>query len=150
MAAVVRAGDAVGTSNCHVRLSKETIDSPLVSAPNMLVAMNEPSLRKFDKSVRAGGWVIYNGEEFPADCWREGVHVLALPFTELADELGDKRAANMVMLGAVLEIAGVLPEASVARLCTAWSRIRAGWNWMSARSRGAGNCSRNRSAEAAV
>jgi 2-oxoisovalerate ferredoxin oxidoreductase beta subunit len=103
-----------GTSNCHVRISRQTIDSPLVSAPNVLVAMNEPSLRKFDKTVRAGGWVIYNGDEFPADCRREGVHVLALPFTELADGMGDKRAANMVMLGAVLESAGVLPQASVA------------------------------------
>jgi 2-oxoisovalerate ferredoxin oxidoreductase beta subunit len=103
-----------GTSNCHVRLSRHTIDSPLVTSPTVLVAMNEPSLRKFDKSVRTGGWVIYNGQEFPADCVREGVHVLALPFTELADELGDKRAANMVMLGALLEIAGVLPRASVS------------------------------------
>ena len=102
-----------GTSNCHVRLSRQTIDSPLVTSPNVLVAMNEPSLRKFDKSVRAGGRVIYNGQEFPADCAREGVHVLALPFTELADKLGDKRAANMVMLGALLEIAGVLPQVSI-------------------------------------
>ena len=102
-----------GTSNCHVRLSRQTIDSPLVTAPNVLVAMNEPSLRKFDRSVRAGGWIIYNGDEFPADCAREDVHVLALPFTRLADELGDKRAANMVMLGALLEIAGVLPQASI-------------------------------------
>jgi 2-oxoisovalerate ferredoxin oxidoreductase beta subunit len=102
-----------GTSNCHVRLSRETIDSPLVTTPNVLVAMNEPSLRKFDKSVRPGGWVIYNGDEFPADCRREGVHVLARPFTELADAMGDKRAANMVMLGAVLEAAGVLPQASI-------------------------------------
>ncbi len=102
-----------GTSNCHVRLSRQTIDSPLVTAPNVLVAMNEPSLRKFDKSVRAGGWVIYNGDDFPADCARDGVHVLAAPFTQLADELGDKRAANMVMLGALLEIAGALPQVSI-------------------------------------
>ncbi len=102
-----------GTSNCHVRLSRAIIDSPLVTAPNVLVAMNEPSLRKFDKSVRAGGWVIYNGDEFPADCARDDVHVLAVPFTRIADELGDPRAANMMMLGALLEIAGVLPEASI-------------------------------------
>jgi 2-oxoisovalerate ferredoxin oxidoreductase beta subunit len=103
-----------GTSNCHVRLSSQTIDSPLVSAPNILVAMNEPSLRKFDKSVRSGGWIIYNGDEFPADCMRDDVHVLAAPFTELADDLGDKRASNMIMLGAVLETAGALPPESVA------------------------------------
>ncbi len=102
-----------GTSNCHVRLSRQTIDSPLVTAPNLLVAMNEPSLRKFEKSVRSGGWIIYNGDEYPADCAREGVHVLAAPFTQLADELGDKRAANMVMLGALLEIAGALPQVSI-------------------------------------
>ena len=102
-----------GTSNCHVRLSRQTIDSPLVTAPTVLVAMNEPSLRKFDRSVRSGGWIIYDGDEFPPDCEREGVHVLALPFTRLADAMGDKRAANMVMLGAVLEMAGVLPQASI-------------------------------------
>jgi 2-oxoisovalerate ferredoxin oxidoreductase beta subunit len=102
-----------GTSNCHVRLASRTIDSPLVAAPNVLIAMNEPSLRKFDKSVCEGGWVIYNGDEFPADCVREGVRVLAAPFTRLADELGDKRASNMVMLGVLLEIAGVLPEPSI-------------------------------------
>ena len=83
-----------GTSNCHVRLSREPIDSPLVTAPNVLVAMNEPSLRKFDTSVRPGGWVIYNGETFPEDCAREDVHVLALPFTQIADELGDARACQ--------------------------------------------------------
>src|ERR1019366_8498495 len=102
-----------GTSNCHVRLSNEVIDSPLVTFPGILVAMNEPSLRKFDKSVRPGGWIIYNGEEFPADCVREDVRVLAIPFTQVAHELGDARACNMVMLGALLEIAGGLPQASI-------------------------------------
>ena len=102
-----------GTSNCHVRLSSTSIDSPLVSAPNVLIAMNEPSLRKFERSVRPGGWIIYNGEEFPADCARDDVHVLAHPFTHLADELGDARACNMTMLGALLEIARVLPQASI-------------------------------------
>ena len=102
-----------GTSNCHVRLSNEAIDSPLVTSPNILVAMNEPSLRKFDKTVRPGGWIIYNGDVFPADCEREDVHVLALPFTGLAHDLGDARACNMVMLGALLEIADGLPQASI-------------------------------------
>jgi Pyruvate/2-oxoacid:ferredoxin oxidoreductase gamma subunit len=96
-----------------VRLSSQVIDSPLVSVPNVLVAMNEPSLRKFDTSVPAGGWIIYNGDEFPSDCVREGVHVLALPFTQLADEMGNARASNMVMLGALLEIASVLPQTSI-------------------------------------
>jgi 2-oxoisovalerate ferredoxin oxidoreductase beta subunit len=102
-----------GTSNCHVRLSSQTIDSPLVNLPDVLVAMNEPSLRKFDASVRPGGWVIYNGDSFPEDCKRKDVNVLALPFTNIAHELGDARVGNMVMLGAVLEASGVLPDASI-------------------------------------
>jgi 2-oxoisovalerate ferredoxin oxidoreductase beta subunit len=102
-----------GTSNCHVRLSSRSIDSPLVASPHVLVAMNEPSLRKFDASVRPGGWIVYDGDAFPADCAREGVQVLARPFTSLADELGDKRAANMMMLGALLEIAGFLPQVGI-------------------------------------
>jgi Pyruvate/2-oxoacid:ferredoxin oxidoreductase gamma subunit len=102
-----------GTSNCHVRLARRVIDSPMVTSPNVLVAMNEPSLRKFVKSVPAGGWILYNGEEFPADCEQENVHVLARPFTQIADELGNARAGNMVMLGALLEITGVLRDANI-------------------------------------
>jgi Pyruvate/2-oxoacid:ferredoxin oxidoreductase gamma subunit len=102
-----------GTSNCHVRVSKQPIDSPLVTVPNFLVAMNEPSLRKFDLSVKSGGWVIYNGDAFPSDCERDDVNVLALNFTSAANELGDPRAANMVMLGALLEISGTLPQSSI-------------------------------------
>ena len=102
-----------GTSNCHVRLSKQPIDSPLVTVPNVLIAMNEPSLRKFDLSVKPGGWVIYNGDSFPADCQRQDVNVLALNFTRAADELGDSRATNMIMLGAFLEVTGTLSQASI-------------------------------------
>src|ERR1022692_2450606 len=51
-----------GTSNCHVRLAGRPIDSPLVVQPNVLLAMNEPSLRKFYASVHPDGWILYNGE----------------------------------------------------------------------------------------
>jgi len=102
-----------GTSNCHVRLSEHSIDSPLVSQPNFLVAMNEPSLHKFFGSVVPGGWVIYNGAALPEGHERSDIHVLARDFTREADALGDARAANMVILGALLEIAGCLPQESV-------------------------------------
>ena len=102
-----------GTSNCHVRLSRRVIDSPMVTNPNVLVAMNEPALRKFVKSVPAGGWILYNGEEFPADCEQPGVQVLACPFTEIADALGNARAGNMLMLGALLEMTGVLRDVNI-------------------------------------
>ena len=114
-----------GTSNCHVRVAKEPIDSPLVTVPDFLVAMNEPSLHKFDLSVKPGGWVIYNGDVFPADCERERRQCSrrsTLP--ALADELGNPRAANMVMLGALLEIAGGCRRQVSMPLCAAWSKAR--------------------------
>ena len=102
-----------GTSNCHVRVCSRPIDSPLVTVPSMLVAMNEPSLRKFDLSVRPGGWVLYDGETFPADCERPDINVIALPFTQIAHELGDARACNMIMLGVLLEVTDALPQVCV-------------------------------------
>ena len=102
-----------GTSNCHVRLSTKPIDSPLVSVPNMLLALNEPSLRKFIGAVQPGGWALYNGEEFPEDCARPDVHTMALPFTRIADEVGAAKAGNIVMLGALMEATGMLSQEQV-------------------------------------
>jgi 2-oxoisovalerate ferredoxin oxidoreductase beta subunit len=99
-----------GTSNCHVRLANHAIDSPLVSRPNVLLALNEPSLRKFLPTLEDGGIVLYNGSEIPADCARRDVRSVALPFTELADELGATKVGNIVMLGALLEATGVLEQ----------------------------------------
>jgi 2-oxoisovalerate ferredoxin oxidoreductase beta subunit len=102
-----------GTSNCHVRLSSVAIDSPLVSRPNVLLALNEPSLRKFLPGVQPGGMVLYNSEQLPEDCARPDVRMVALPFTELADQLGNAKAANIVMLGALLEATDLLEQERV-------------------------------------
>jgi 2-oxoisovalerate ferredoxin oxidoreductase beta subunit len=109
-----------GTSNCQVRLSRRAIDSPLVSRPNVLIAMNEPSLRKFLSAVKPEGWVIFNAQTLPSDCTRDDVHAFARNFTQVADELGDPRATNMVMLGAMLRATNLMPlpiiVAALARL----------------------------------
>jgi len=102
-----------GTSNCHVRLSSTAIDSPLVSRPDVLLALNEPSLRKFLSNVVPGGTVLYNSEQLPEDCARPDVRVVTLPFTELADQLGNAKAANIVMLGALLETMDLLDQERV-------------------------------------
>ncbi len=94
-----------GTSNCHVRIATRAIASPLVSRPNVLLALNEPSLRKFIPAVEPNGLVLYNGAACPVDCVRADVTVIAAPFTELADALGGAKAGNIAMLGALLEAA---------------------------------------------
>ncbi len=101
-----------GTSNCQVRISSAPIDSPLVSRPDVLIAMNEPSLRKFLPAVAPDALVLYNGASIPEDCARAGVRIFAHPFTEIAGE--SPKAANMAMLGAFLEITGALEPEPVA------------------------------------
>ena len=102
-----------GTSNCHVRISTHAIDSPLISVPNVLIALNEPSQRKFIHTVQPGGWVLYNAAALPEDCRRDDVRFLVAPFTKIADELGDSRVGNIVTLGALLEVAGVVDAAQI-------------------------------------
>ena len=92
-----------GSAHCHVCLSKERIGSPLVSRPDVLVAMNEFSLRKFAPEVASGGIILYSGGSLPADFAAPGVQVFVIPAAEIADRLGSTKAANIVMMGALLE-----------------------------------------------
>jgi len=117
-----------GTSNCHVRLSSVPVDSPLVSKPNVLVAMNEPSLRKFVPALEPRSLVIYNGSTLPADCCRQDVRYIVQPFAELADALGSARVMNLIMLGTLLESTRVLP---VERVEAALRRLVKGDTWFS-------------------
>ena len=103
-----------GTSNCHVRISREPIDSPVVTRPTVLIAMNEPSLRKFIPTVEPGGIVLYNGPTVPEDCRRGDLRIVAAPFTEMADAIGASKVANIAMLGALLEITAMLDQERVA------------------------------------
>ncbi len=92
-----------GSAHCHVCLSKDRIGSPLVSQPDVLIAMNEFSLRKFAPEVVSGGVILYNGATLPADFAAPAAQVVAIPAAEIADKLGSTKAANIVMLGALLE-----------------------------------------------
>jgi len=92
-----------GSAHCHVCLSKERIGSPLVSRPDVLLAMNEFSLLKFAPEVANGGLILYNGANLPANFVAPGVQAIAIPAAEIADKLGSTKAANIVMMGALLE-----------------------------------------------
>ncbi|MGA2964757.1 MAG: 2-oxoacid:acceptor oxidoreductase family protein [Terriglobales bacterium] len=92
-----------GSAHCHVCLSKERIGSPLVSRPDVLVAMNEFSLRKFAAEVATGGVILYNGASVPGDFSAPDVQVVAIPASEIADKLGSTKVTNIVMMGALLE-----------------------------------------------
>jgi 2-oxoisovalerate ferredoxin oxidoreductase beta subunit len=92
-----------GSAHCHVCLSKERVGSPLVSRPDVLVAMTEFSLRKFAHEVASGGLILYNGDSLPAEFTAPGVQVVCVPAAAMADKLGSTKAANILMMGALLE-----------------------------------------------
>ena len=90
-----------GTANCTVTLSDKKIASPVASNPDILVAMNYPSLEKFESTVVEHGLIVLNAsliEERPS---RTDIELLQVPTVELAREVGSERAGNMIMLGSV-------------------------------------------------
>ncbi len=104
-----------GTANCHVNLSERRIGSPLVSQPSVLIAMNRPSLDKFEPEVVKGGLIIYDSSLIDRPVSRTDVEAFPIPATKMADELGNTRAANMVVLGAYVGYTGVVDVDTVLR-----------------------------------
>ncbi|MBQ1955332.1 MAG: 2-oxoacid:acceptor oxidoreductase family protein [Clostridia bacterium] len=94
-----------GTSNCGVNISEEPIASPLVVTPTDLVALNLPSLDKFESSVVPGGNIIYDSDLISREPARTDVNYFAIPFTSLAEKLGVR--ANMLVSGKLLGVTGL-------------------------------------------
>jgi len=92
-----------GTANCHVIVSSERISSPFVGEPDVVVAMNLPSMDKFTPQLKKGGLLIINSSLIDSEPQRQDIRVIKIPANELAAEVGSDRAANMVALGAVVE-----------------------------------------------
>jgi 2-oxoglutarate ferredoxin oxidoreductase subunit gamma len=95
-----------GTANCSVVLSDEPIGSPLVTEPDVLIAMNQPSLDKFIADVAPGGIVIVDTTMINHVSARDDVTVFELPATKLAEEAGLKGLGNVVLVGKLLKEIG--------------------------------------------
>ena len=88
-----------GTANCSVCLAADPIGSPLVTVPQVLVAMNQPSLDKFADTVEPGGLIIVDSTLAPTLPARTDVTVKAVPATDLAERAGLKGLGNIVLVG---------------------------------------------------
>ena len=99
-----------GSAHCYVCLAQERVGSPLAEHPDVLIAMNELSLHKFAKQVGPHGTVLYNSSKLPAGFPPHQAMIYCVPAAEIADKLGTTKAANMVMLGALLEMTHTLPK----------------------------------------
>ena len=98
-----------GTANCTVVLSDEPVGSPIVDEPSALIAMNRPSLDKFEQTIASGGAVVVNSSLVDRQASRDDLDARYLPFNDLAESAGNPRTINMVALGAYLKATGVIP-----------------------------------------
>ncbi len=105
-----------GFANCTVIISDNEIYSPMISNPSSLIIMNLPSLDKFESSVKSGGFMVVNKSLVNRDVMRTDLDVVMIPATEIASELGNIRAANMVALGAYLSRRSVVSVESVTKI----------------------------------
>lgn len=102
-----------GTAHCTVILSDEPIGSPLVGRPNIAIVMNLPSMDRYEPLVQPDGLLVVNRSLVDRPAERDDIRVIEVQANEIADELGDRRLVNMVMLGAMLAATGLLPVGCV-------------------------------------
>lgn len=99
-----------GTANCSVILSDEPIGSPIVSRPDVLIAMNLPSLDKYEGAVVPGGTILVDSTLIERKVKRDDVRVFYVPSTAMAHEIGAPTLANMIMVGKFIRETGAVSD----------------------------------------
>lgn len=102
-----------GTANCNVIVSDKPVASPIVTRATAGIILNKPSLLKFEKSIRENGNLLINRSLIDIDASRNDINVYYIKANEIAVELGNSKIANMVMLGAYLELTKIVSIDSV-------------------------------------
>jgi len=97
-----------GTANCTTSISTEEIASPVVSSPDVLIALNKPSVITFLPRLKPGAKLIYNADLIDAVPDQPGVVYYAVAANRIGRETANERSANMVMLGAMLKVMPVI------------------------------------------
>lgn len=88
-----------GTANCHVIISDRPVASPIIQKPNVLIALNGPSLDKFENAVVPGGLILYDSSLISRKVNRTDLTVMGVPATQMAVDHQVDKLANMVMIG---------------------------------------------------
>jgi len=104
-----------GTANCSVVISSEEVTTPIVSEPDTVIVLNEPSLAKFEPLVKKGGLLIINSSLVISKASRKDIKTLYVPCNQIAGELGNAKIMNMVALGAFAAATGALTVDGIAK-----------------------------------
>ncbi|MCK9475849.1 MAG: 2-oxoacid:acceptor oxidoreductase family protein [Candidatus Muirbacterium halophilum] len=102
-----------GTANCNVIVSSKKIGSPVISTPDTLIALNRPSMEKFESSVKKDGVMIYNKSLIDVEPKRSDIKAVSADITNIAIEMGNTKIANMIALGVYLGITKVVKLESI-------------------------------------
>jgi len=102
-----------GTANCTVAVSDEEIASPVASSPDFIIAMNQPSLIRFQNQIQSGGVLFINSSLIEAEILRGDIDIVRVPANSIAEKLGSPRSANMVMMGAFTKKSNIVSVSSV-------------------------------------
>ncbi|MGQ9695935.1 MAG: 2-oxoacid:acceptor oxidoreductase family protein [Thermodesulfobacteriota bacterium] len=106
-----------GTANCTVILSTERIGSPVTHYPSSVIAMNKPSLDRFESTVTPGGLLIVNSSLVNKDHFRSDLQVVRVPANKIAEEIGSIQVTNMGALGAYIMAKKIVSlESAIAAL----------------------------------
>jgi 2-oxoglutarate ferredoxin oxidoreductase subunit gamma len=104
-----------GTANCNVKIAEGKIASPFVKQIDILIAMNKPSMKKFETMLRPGGLVISNRSIVGDWNFRKDIRVVEVDATFIADSLGNPKGANIVMLGALAATGELFDRETMAK-----------------------------------
>jgi 2-oxoglutarate ferredoxin oxidoreductase subunit gamma len=102
-----------GTANCTVVISDEEVGSPVITSPQVLIVMNNPSLEAFEPRLQPGGILLLDSSLVTRQTTRKDIEVMSIPADDIAVEIGEKRTANMVMLGAYLAQTKVVAKENI-------------------------------------
>ncbi|MEA1884405.1 MAG: 2-oxoacid:acceptor oxidoreductase family protein [Thermotogota bacterium] len=97
-----------GTANCMVVIDEEAVGSPIIDKPTEVIAMNIPSLLKFEDELEKEGIMILNSSAIDIETKRTDIKVVKIDANKIADEIGNLKVANMVVLGAYIEAAKII------------------------------------------
>ncbi len=107
-----------GTANCAVIISDEPVSAPTVTASTAAVIMNTPSLEKFEPEAKSGAKFLINCSLVDKKISREDIEGYYVPANDIANKIGNPKVANMVMLGAFLEVMEVVSKETVLKVFT--------------------------------
>lgn len=102
-----------GTANCSVILSDTPVGSPIVTNPDILIAMNLPSLDKYEKETKEGGQIFVDSSLIEREVTRKDVEAFYIPATKLASDKKLTGLANMIMIGFMMKHTGIIPYENI-------------------------------------